>query len=69
MLQLAWYAQSLRKFAWLGGGVVATVDDPRRDSLGAQYFTGGHRVVLWLSGDPISVLEIGYVEWDEVPDE
>ena len=66
-LQNLWYSQSLAKFAWLQGGNVASIDQPRKDVMGAEYFTDGYRIVMWPSGSPVSLLETDYVAWDNPP--
>ena len=66
-LQNIWYSQSLKKIAWLRLGNRSSVDDVQRDFNGAEYFTDGHVVVTWLSGDPISLIETKNAHWDSAP--
>ncbi len=35
-----------------------SIDKPRTDLNGAEFFTDGHRAVLWVSGERISMLEV-----------
>ena len=67
LLQDLWYSQGLAKFAWLQGANVVSIDQPRKDVMGAEYFTDGYRIVLWPSGAPVSLLETDYVSWDNPP--
>ncbi len=67
LLQRMWYAQALRRFSWLSTAEVVSLQSPRTDFRGVSYFTNGTRVVLWLSGEPISQAETQYVEWDPEP--
>ncbi len=66
-LQRMWYAQSLSAYAWQQAGSASTIDAPIEDFRGVAYFTGGARIVLWLSGDPISQTETIEHEWDDAP--
>ena len=67
-LQDLWYSQGLAKFAWLQGPNVVSIDQPRKDVMGGDYFTDGYRIVMWPSGTPISLLEADYVSWDNPPE-
>jgi hypothetical protein len=67
-LQDLWYSQGLAKFAWLQGPNVVSIDQPRKDVMGGEYFTDGYRIVMWPSGTPISLLEADYVSWDNPPE-
>ena len=66
-LQNLWYSQGLAKFAWLRGSNVVSIDEPKKDVMGAEYFTDGYRIVMWPSGSPVSLLETDYVSWDNPP--
>lgn len=66
-LQDIWYAQGLARFAWIKGPYVATIDAPREDVLGNEYFSDGHRIVIWPSGSPVSLLEADNLDWDPPP--
>ncbi|MBW2418774.1 MAG: LssY C-terminal domain-containing protein [Deltaproteobacteria bacterium] len=67
MLQIMWYSQGLEAFAWQSAGEVVPIDEMREDYKGAAYFTDGFRAVLWLSGDPVSLLETRHMAWDVPP--
>jgi len=67
LLQNLWYGQSLDKLAWLDTGRPVRTEDDRTDFLGAAYSTDGFRSVLWVSGEPVSMLETRRVDWDLPP--
>ena len=67
MLQLIWYSQGLEQHAWQHTEESVPVGDPRTDFTGVRYFTGGERVVLWLSGPPVSQIETKRIDWDPFP--
>jgi len=62
LLQSIWYGQGLKRVAWLESGGAVSIDEPRTDFTGSSYFTDGYRVVLWLSGEPMSLLDTEIVE-------
>jgi hypothetical protein len=64
MVQILWYAQGLRRYAWHDTGQQVDIDAERTDFKGVPYFTNGIRTVLWPSGPPISVLETFRLSWD-----
>jgi hypothetical protein len=66
-LQDLWYSQGLAKFAWRQGPNVVSIDQPKIDVMGEEYFTDGVRVVVWPSGSPVSLLEAEYTDWDKPP--
>ena len=57
LLQNFWYAQSLKKIGWMAGSGAVSIESARFDFNSLEYFTNGYRVVIWLSGEPISLLE------------
>ena len=57
LLQNFWYAQSLEKIGWMAGSGSVSIESARFDFNSLEYFTNGYRVVVWLSGEPISLLE------------
>jgi len=66
-LQKFLYGQSLQTMAWLSGEQVVPVTSFWDRLINRPYFTDGYRVVLWLSGEPLSVLDIQVVDWDAPP--
>lgn len=67
LLQNFWYTQGLRQYAWLDSGEAVSFEAPRQDFSGATYFTDGYRMVIWLSGKPVSLLESRHLQWDKPP--
>jgi hypothetical protein len=68
MMQNLWYSQGLKQVAWVDYGDAVPLEQKRENFLGAEYFTDGHRMVLWLSGSPVSLLESHSLDWDETPE-
>jgi hypothetical protein len=66
-LQNVWYSQSLAKAAWLKVREANSIDDTRMDFNGSEYFTDGFMIVAWLSGKPVSLLEVVNLDWDDPP--
>ena len=66
-LQNFFYGQTLRKLAWISGEDVVPVDSFWSSLIKPPYFTDGHCVVLWLSGEPVSVLKTEVLNWDASP--
>lgn len=67
MMQNIWYSQGLRQFGWATGRDVVSIGSQRTNITGEGYFTDGYRVVLWLSGDPVSMLEVKRANLDQPP--
>jgi hypothetical protein len=67
LLQTSWYAQSLKQVGWIEGSGSVSIESSRYDFTSLEYFTDGYRVVLWLSGEPVSLLEAVAVDLDEPP--
>ena len=66
MLQNLWYAQALDRFAFVEGERLDTARDLSAFFAGSRYFSDGWRLVLWLSAEPISLLEarnLGWADW------
>lgn len=61
------YGQSLEKFGWVAGEEVVPVQSFWENLIRPAYFTGGHRVVLWLSGEPLSLADVESLDWDKPP--
>jgi hypothetical protein len=57
------YSQSLKAFGHAGGVGAAPREAPRQNLTGDVYFTDGRRLVMWLTDEPTTILEIDYVEW------
>jgi hypothetical protein len=67
MLQIQWYSQTLEKYAWQSTGHSVPIDQLRALFSGSYFFTDGYRTVMWFSGEPHSMLDTEYVEWDLPP--
>jgi hypothetical protein len=63
------YAQSLKKYAYVGGVGEAPYDEPRGNLTGDPYFTDGYRLVLWVTSTPSAIDDIEFVEWRIPPHE
>ena len=67
LMQNVWYSQSLEQVGWLEGTGAVSVESARFDFNSLEYFTDGFRVLLWLSGKPVSLLETRKVDLDDPP--
>ena len=52
------YAQSLKKFGYVGGVGEVAVDQPRGNLTGDPWFTDGYRLVLWVSSQPVPISDM-----------
>jgi hypothetical protein len=68
LIQDLWYSGGLVKSAYVKGVGPAPISEPRGNLTGDPYFTDGLRAVLWVSGDPVDMEAIEFVEW-EIPPE
>ncbi|MGD9033314.1 MAG: LssY C-terminal domain-containing protein [Desulfobacteraceae bacterium] len=68
LIQDLWYSGGLAKSAYVKGVGPAPISEPRGNLTGDPYFTDGLRAVLWVSGDPVDMEAIEFVEW-EIPPE
>ncbi len=66
-LQNLMYGQSLESLGWIAGKEVAPVESFWTSLIESPFFSDGYRVVLWLSGDPVSMLDATEVDWDRPP--
>lgn len=66
-LQNFFYGRSIDQVAWVHGDHVMPFEAYRSDPDTQTHFTDGFRVVLWLSGDPISMRDLKSLEWDTPP--
>jgi hypothetical protein len=64
ILQDLWYSQGLEKFGFVKGVGPASITKPRKDIWGNRYFTDGHRLVVWVSSDPVSFSEVVNANWE-----
>lgn len=67
MLQNLMYGQALEKLAWVAGEQVLPVESFWANLVRESFFTDGHRVVMWLSPEPYSTLDITTFDWDGAP--
>jgi hypothetical protein len=66
-LQNLLYGQSLKALGWIAGEAIAPVESFWENRINASYFSDGYQVVLWLSGDPVSLVDTAVVDWDRPP--
>ena len=67
LLQNVWYAQSLEQVGWMAGSGSVSIESARFDFNSIEYFTDGYRIVIWLSGEPVSLLEARMAPIDDPP--
>lgn len=65
MFQKLWYSEALLKIGWIGTGAAIPIDEPKTDFQGSTFFTYGIRGAMWLSGDPVSLQDIEFLDWDD----
>jgi hypothetical protein len=68
LLQDLLYAGVIKKYAFVKGVGAAPITAPRQNLGKDDYFTDGHRLVLWISGDHVGFDEVEFVKW-EIPPE
>ncbi len=61
------YSQVLAKYAYVKGVGATPMSKPRKSLHDDPYFTDGNRIVLWISGDPVSFSEVDFVKWEVPP--
>jgi len=66
-LQNMIYGQALAKMAWVSGEAVAPIESFWANLVRPPFFTDGHRIVLWVSGEPVSILDVTAYDWDDPP--
>ncbi len=66
LIQDLWYSQVLLKNAFVKGVGAAPISEPRRNLTGDPYFTDGLRAVLWVSGVPVDLEDVEFLDW-EIP--
>ena len=65
LLQDLWYAQGVKKFGFVySPGAVAPISAPKTTFRGTTYISDGHRLVMWLTGDPVTLSEVEDLDWD-----
>lgn len=67
LLQNLWYSQVLAQYSYVAGVGAAAYDEPRGNLTGDPYFTDGLRAVMWLSGDPVGMEEVEFLDWEMPP--
>jgi len=66
-MQNMWYSQNLEQLAWLQMSDTVPIAEPASDFNNSPYFTDGYLAVIWLSGEPVSLVETLRVDWDSQP--
>jgi hypothetical protein len=67
MLQKLIYGQALQTLAGVEGEQVMPSESFWANLARNEFFTDGYRVVMWLSGEPFSVLDITAFDWSDPP--
>ena len=63
--QDVWYNQGLLRYGWVEGKAAAVAfEDPKQTFDGSEYFTDGYVTTVWLSGPPVSMLDVERLDWD-----
>ena len=66
LLQNFWYSRSLEFFAWSNSGRSVDDKEPVSDFNGNVWFSDGFRIVMWLSGEPVSLKKARSRDWDDI---
>ena len=61
------YGQAMEKMAWVAGPEVVPAESFWDVLIKTPYFTDGLRTVIWISGEPLSALDIEVEQWDQGP--
>lgn len=56
------FAQALKRFGYVGGVGPASYEQPRGNLTGDPYFTDGWRAMLWVSGEPVALDEVEFLD-------
>jgi len=64
LLQSLWYGQSLAQIAHKASIEPVPVSESVFGFQRGGYFTDGFQLVVWPTGDPVSMLEVVRVRWD-----
>jgi hypothetical protein len=67
LMQDMFYSQSLLRYAFAKGVGAATPERPRENYTGDPYWTDGLRLVMWLSGEPVSYQKVEAGRWEPDP--
>lgn len=67
LLQDFWYSQSLEAFGWSKSGIEVSRENPTMDFNNNPFFADGYRLVMWLSGETVSLMDARNVGWDALP--
>jgi hypothetical protein len=59
------YSQWVEKYGYIEGVEPSSFSKPRKNIFGDEYFTDGLRIVLWISGEPVSFSEVKVLDWAE----
>ena len=66
-VQNMWYSQNLKRLAWLRVNEAVTIEKPGTSFEGIEYFSDGYVSIVWLSGEPVSLIETVRELWDPPP--
>ena len=69
LLQNLWYSQSLKQVGWINTvhQLPFEVESEASEADKSGYFTDGARMILWVSGVPISLTETLRANWNVPP--
>ncbi len=66
VLQDMWYSQALKQYGWSISGMQVPPNAPVIDFNNNAWFSDGLRLVLWVSGEPVSLSQTRNLDWDDV---
>jgi hypothetical protein len=62
------YAQALEKAAYVRGVGAVSMDQPAGNLTGDPWFSDGHRLVLWVTSQPVDLNDVTFEDWRSPPD-
>lgn len=66
LLQNLWYSEALSQYAWSASGRRVDESTPELDFNNNAWFSDGYRLIIWVSGEPVSHGEVNRLDWGPV---
>ena len=68
-LQHFLYGQAVARAGWIAGEEIVPVESFWESLIRPSFFSDGYRIALWISGEPISLLDMKALDWDSAKGE
>jgi hypothetical protein len=66
IMQNFWYSQSLARIGFIASWEASTIEAPRFNFHGSEYFTDGMRLVLFVSENPVALDDTVILKWSRL---